>query len=152
MKNLFTFAMVAGLLVASVAYAQKIDLSKTESTEDPITHLKSVDWVRLMTSEINGRTIIGKPYIYIVNATGRELVSLTCDGKWQLTGPTPYKSVGSNPASLPAWRVTLISTEGFDGYCTKSLVAVSDTSEAFPTKLVSPDNTFKNATFVTVMP
>jgi hypothetical protein len=151
--------VVAGLILAltpvtvpGTASAQKIDLSGTLSAEDPITHLKPVDWVRLMVAEINTKTVVGKPLIYIVNATGRELISLTCDGRWQLAGPAPYKSVKDNPASLPAWRVTLISTEGFDGYCTKALVATSDGGEAFPTKLVSPDGSFRNATVITIMP
>lgn len=152
--------VLAALLVTTAAFAQEppkrerggIDLSGTVSNEDPITKLKPVDWVRLMTAEIDTRTVIGKPEIYVVNATGRELISLTCDGKWQLVGPQPYKTVAKNPPSLKAWRVTLISTEGFDGYCTRSLTAQSDNGETYPTKLVSPDNTFKNATVVTIMP
>jgi hypothetical protein len=95
---------------------------------------------------MNGKSIVGKPEIFVINATGQELNAVVCDGKWQLVGPKPY--IKDAPNSLPAWKITLVPTEGFDGYCKQAIVAQSDTGVTYKATLVSVDGTFTNASYL----
>ncbi len=87
----------------------------------------------------------------MINATGQTISSVVCDGKWQLVGPSVHSDVKGNPAVLPAWRVTLVSTYKFDGYCKNGLVAQTNDGTVYQGALVSADGTFSAATFITFM-
>lgn len=150
MKRVFSLvlAMAAISVVAPAeSRAQGLNLSAVQTANDPLTGLSPDQWVKLATNLVNGKAVVGKPEIFMINATGKELSAVTCDSKWQLVGPNPY--VKSAPGSLPTWKVTLVPTEGFDGYCKISIVAQSDDGTLYKANLVSTDGTFTNATFLT---
>lgn len=148
------FALCVGLAFSAMVFpgvtpapAQGLDLSTVASTVDPLTKLPPDKWVTLATNLINGKAVVGRPEVFMINATGQELNSVICDGRWQLVGPKPY--IEGAPGNLPAWRVTLVPTKGFDGYCKKDIIGQSDNGVLYKATLVSVDGTFTNATFIT---
>jgi hypothetical protein len=143
------FALALGLAVATPAMAQ-LNLNSVQSTKDPLTGLDAVQWIKLATNLVDGSAVVGKPLIYMLNGTGKELTAVTCDGRYQLVGPKPY--IKDAPGKLKPWRATIVPTTGFDGYCKKSITAQSDDGVTYESKLVSSDGTFTNATFLTFMP
>jgi hypothetical protein len=149
MKRVFFFAlmlMAVGSFGSPPAHAQ-LDLSTVASAVDPITKLPGDKWVTLATSIMNGKAVVGRPEIFVINATGQELSAVICDGKWQLVGPKPY--LKEAPNSLPAWKITLVPTLGFDGYCKSAIIGQSDNGTLYKATLVSVDGTFTNAAFIT---
>lgn len=127
-----------------LAHAQ---LNVTISTVDPMTKLPPDQWVYLQTHTINGASVIGRPEVFMVNATGEDLPLVMCE-KWQIVGPKVYKSVEGNPTSLPAWKTSIVHTEEFDGYCKNGLIAQSSTGQTFKGSIISSDGSFTNATFI----
>jgi hypothetical protein len=128
-----------------------IDLSAVSaSTVDPVTHLAPAQWIKVAQGIINGKAVVGKPEVFMINATGVELNSVICDGRWQLVGSKPY--IEGAPASLPAWKVTIVPTVGFDGYCKTSIKGQSDNGDLFKADLVSSDGTFTNAVYLVFKP
>ena len=150
MKHRIFLAAAIGLAMASTALAQGLNLDAVQSTKDPLTGLDAVQWIKLATNLVDGSAVIGKPMIFMLNGVGKELVAVTCDGKYQLVGSNPY--IKGAPGRLKPWRATIVPTQGFDGYCKKSITAQSDDGVSYESKLVSPDGTFSNATFLTFMP
>lgn len=158
MKRLL-LAFALGAMMVTTAQAQtpievitkaQLNLGTVQQSKDPLTGLDAKSWISLATNLVDGSAVQGKPFIYMLNGTGRELTAVTCDGKWQLVGPTPYTK--GAPGRLKPWRATLVPTTGFDGYCKKSITAQSDDGTTYETKLVSPDGTFSAASFITIMP
>ena len=147
MKRLLVLASLAAIGIAAPALSQGLDLSTVSSAVDPLTKLPPDQWVKLATNLINGKAVVGRPEVFMVNATGQELSAITCDGKWQLVGPKPY--IAGAPGLLPAWKVTVVPTEGFDNYCKSSIIGQSDAGVLYKATLVSVDGTFTNATFIT---
>lgn len=148
---LLASAAIATMAIGTMpaAHAQGLDLSTVQSAVDPITKLPPDKWVTLAINLINGKAVVGKPQVFMINATGQELNSVICDGRWQLVGPKPY--IKDAPGNLPAWKVTVVPTEGFDGYCKKDIIGQSDSGVLYPARLVSVDGTFSNATFITFL-
>jgi hypothetical protein len=138
----------AGFLAMPSPAQAQLDISV--SANDPLTKLPPDKWVYVMTHEINGSVLIGKPLVYVLNPNPESL-TVMC-GKWQLVGPMPDKAVKGNPHELPAWKMTMISTDQFDGYCKDGVVGMSSSGERFVGKLTSMDETFSNATFITMLP
>jgi hypothetical protein len=141
---LLTAVATGGVLPAK---ADGLNLSAISSAVDPLTGLKPDDWAKLAINVINGKAVIGKPFIYMINATGKELIAVTCDGKWQLVGPKPY--IKDAPGNLPAWKVTIAPTDGFDGYCKTAIIAQDDSGTLYKATLVSVDGSFTNASSIT---
>jgi hypothetical protein len=129
------------------AASAQLNLNAVQSAKDPLTGLGPEQWVQMATEVVNGLSVVGKPEVFMLNATGRAISNVVCDGKWQLVGTKPY--IGGAPASLPAWKVTLVPTKGFDGHCKQSIVGQSDNGTVYKASLVSSDGTFMNATFIT---
>lgn len=150
-----TFVLAALLCCTTTAFAQRapragaaVDIPKTEAKTP-------AEWVESIKDQINPSTLKGIPYVYVINGTGHDLTSLACDGRYELIGPSSDKAVhdvNQRLVVLKAWTIALISTNKFDGYCKKSLMATSDRGDEYPTKLVSPDGTFSNALYITIMP
>ena len=140
MRLLTTASFMAALCVSS-AQAQ---LNIKVNTNDPLTGLPPEQWIILMTTEVNARPIIGKEAVYMLNATGIEMV-VNC-GKWTLVGNSPY--IKGNPASLPPFSVTYVDTEGFDGYCKDGVKGLSTTGSVYNGRLNSADGSFTNSTFI----
>ena len=138
---------LAALLLSGAAYADGLNLTAVKSAADPLTGLGPDQWRTLAVNIINGRAVIGKPFIYMINASGKDLIAVTCDGKWQLVGPKPFNK--DAPNTLPQWKVTLVPTTGFDGYCKNGIVGQSDDGSLYPATLVSVDGTFINASSIT---
>jgi hypothetical protein len=148
-KTILAALACAALLGLAGPAAAQLDLSKTAAAADPLTKLPADQWAILATNLVNGRSVIGLPMVFMVNATGQEITAVVCDGKWQLVGPKPYNADG--PSTLPAWKVTLVDTKGFDGYCRSGLTAQSDNGVVYRGALVSADGTFSSATFITFL-
>jgi hypothetical protein len=147
MKRLFLIPLLAAAMAfATVPAKAQINLGAGDSKVDPVTQLPPEQWAQLATKIMNGKSIVGKPEIFVINATGVELSAVTCDGKWQLVGPKPY--IEDAPNSLPAWKITLVPTKGFDGYCKTAILAQSDNGALYKAALVSVDGTFTNAAFL----
>jgi len=147
MRKVIMFVFLTLCAFSTSAFAQ---LDITTDNRDPLTKLSADKWVYVMTHEINGTVLLGKPEVYMLNPNSESL-TISCD-KWQLVGPTPYKSVSNNPHEIPAWKMTQISTDGFDGYCKNGVVGMSSSGARFVGSLVSVDGTFSNATFITMLP
>lgn len=142
MKLRHVLTATAMLVAASAAHAQ---LNIKVNTNDPLTGLPPDQWIVLMTTEVNAKPIIGKEEVFMLNATGTELV-VNC-GKWSLVGNQPY--IKGNPSSLPPFSVTHVPTTDFDGYCKEGVKAMSPTGAAYIGRLNSADGSFTNSTFVT---
>lgn len=109
-------AVVSGLSFSAPAQAQ---LALDITTVDPLTKLPADKWVQLATRIVNPAPIVGKDAVYVVNATGEDLSSVTCRGYF-LVGMSPYitgNKTTNAPATLPKWTVSLVPTEGFNTYC-----------------------------------
>ncbi len=78
------------------------------------------EWQKMLRQSLRLNTFVGEPWIMAVNATPDEL-TVSCDGKWTLVGPNPYKSVRKNPTGLAPYSITPIHIDEFDGYCTHGL-------------------------------
>lgn len=140
-------AAAALLGPASPARAQQIQLEADDF--DPVTKLKAEQWIRVMTRTINGPSVTGRPEVFMLNATGEPL-TVKCD-RWVLVGPpnAVASDVKGNPSALPPWKITIVHTEKFDGYCKDGLTGLSESGRVYKAAVVSPDNTFTNATVVT---
>lgn len=146
-KALLTALALASLLAAVPVQAQGIDIDI--STVDPLTKLPAEKWVQLAVRLINPAPIVGKDAVYMANATGEDLNSVTCRGYF-LVGAKPYitSNITSNaPASLPKWSVTLVPTESFDTYCKSGVEAVGAVAHYRGT-LNASDKSFTGSTFV----
>ena len=142
MRFLYSTVLATSLaLGAGAAHAQ---LHTNSNTADPLTGLPVDQWTYLMTHAVNGAAVVGKPEVFMVNPTGESL-TVNC-GKWVLVGGKPY--IEGNPTVLPPWSVTVVGTQGFDGYCKDGVNALSSSGLAYHGALVSPDGTFSNATFI----
>ena len=87
--------------------------------------------------------------MYVLNATGEQLLSVTCRG-YYLVGPKPYitdNATTTAPLSLPPWTVTLLPTQGFNTYCGKGVDAQGATGSTYHATVNAPS--FRDATFVT---
>jgi len=107
----YAAAFGIGCLIATTALAQ------SEPVE-PHSKLAAKAWAETIMRGTDTRTIIGRPVIAVVNATGSGIEKITCQYKnksWQLVGDSPYNS--DNPHNIPAWKETEIDTKGFDDYC-----------------------------------
>lgn len=145
MRKFLLMAAVAAIGLVGVHNANAQLKMNPTSANEPLTGLSPEQWVYLAEHLVNGKPVIGKPLVYMVNASGEELASVVCD-RWVLVGNKPY--IEGNPASLPAWQVTLVGTEGFDGYCKDGVTAQTATGNIYKGTLNSPDHTFGNATFI----
>ena len=156
MQRTFFRLFAAPAVVAAVAFfltfapsapAQaQLDLSTVVSTVDPVTKLPGDKWIQLATALVDGSSVIGRPEVFVLNATGQELITVVCDRRYALVGPKP--AVEGNPTRIRAWKAVVIGTKGYDGYCKDGLVAQSETGTAYKGSLVTSDGTFTNATFV----
>ena len=142
-KSIIIGACIAALACAG-AQAQSLNL--TVDNREPVTHLDSATWGGMMRRFIDARGLIGKPEVYVVNATPNEMW-LKCD-KWTLVGNQPY--IKTNPTSLRPWTVTLISAEGFDGYCKNGVTGLSSNGEIFQGILSAGNGNFSESTFVSI--
>lgn len=138
---------VSGNWSPDEAQAQTIKI--TTNDVDPVTGLHADDWLTMMKREINGAPIIGQPYVYMLNATSEPL-TVMCQ-TWQLVGPKPY--IEGAPRSLPPFTATIVPTQGFDGYCKDNagnalVTAESSIGDTYRGTVVSSDNTFTNAIFI----
>ena len=150
MRKIFSaFALCAGLLIQPVQ-AQQIDVEI--NTSDPTTKLPAEKWIQLVAKIIDAAPILGKDSVYMMNATGEDLMSVTCRGYF-LVGTKPYitdNETTNAPVSLPKWKVTLVPTKSFNKYC-KDGVDASGTIASYHGTLNSPDKSFANSTFVIFM-
>jgi hypothetical protein len=103
LKKAFVAGILAVGVVATCAFAY-----------DP--NANPEEWQKMLQKSLRLSTFTGEPWIMAINATGDEL-TVTCDGKWTIVGPNPYKSVSKNPASLAPYSITPIHTGDFEGYC-----------------------------------
>ena len=153
-KTLFTILSLAGFMAAtalpvSSAHAQ---LTLDISTADPLTKLPADKWVYLATHLVNANPIVGKDSVYMVNATGEDLTSVTCHGYF-LVGPKPYITSNDTtnvPAMLPKWTVSLVPSKSFNDYC-KAGVDANGTVANYHGTLNAADHTFSSSTFVVFM-
>lgn len=139
-------AIIAGFTAASPARAQ---LALDISTVDPLTKLTADKWVQLATRLINPANVVGKDLVFMINATGEPLNAVTCGG-YQLVGAAPYITKNGTiaaPATLPAWEVTAVPTEGFNTYCRKGVEATGRVS-TYHGNLNAAYKSFSNSTFV----
>ena len=134
----------AMLIAAGAASAQ---LNINVPTREPKTNLVSAEWARMEKGFIDARTIIGKPEIFVVNATFDE-ITVSCS-KWDLVGPN-LRYNKTNPSSIRPFTVVLIETKDFDNTC-KEIIAHTLSGDTFTGVLSSSDGTFTNATFVTFL-
>ena len=150
-KTFFACLFLFSTLLAVDLYSHPANaqLDIQVSNVDPLTKLPPDKWIYLSTHMVNGASVIGRPEVFLVNATGQSLISISCDGKWQLVGNNVDSHVRGNVAQVPAWSVTLVHTESFDGYCKVGLDAQSADGQIYHGALISPDKTFSNATFIT---
>jgi hypothetical protein len=140
MRNPLTLAAIA----LTIAIPAAAELHIQVNTTDPLTGLPPDQWIVLMTTEVNARPLIGKEEVFMLNATGTDLVA-NC-GKWSLVGSHPY--IDGNPTVLPPFSVTHVPTKGFDGYCKDGVKGLSPTGAAYNGRLNAADGSFTNSTFV----
>ena len=133
------------LLAAAPASAE---LAIHVNNNDPLTGLPPDQWIVMMTTEVNARPLIGKEDVYMLNATGTELV-VNC-GKWTLVGNKPY--IEGNPNVLPPFSATYVATNGFDGYCKDGVKGLSPTGAVYTGALNAADGSFTNSTFIVFSP
>lgn len=150
-KNLFAATALLALIgsLAIPLAAANAQLNIEIATVDPLTKLSADKWLQLATRIVNPSPLVGKDAIYMVNATGEDLNSVTCKGYF-LVGPKPYitsNKTTNAPISLPKWTVTLVPTESFDTYC-KAGVDANGSFGNYHGTLNSADHTFGAATFV----
>jgi hypothetical protein len=149
-KSIMVAIAIIGISIAAApAFAQ---LNITVNTKEPVTGLEADVWAGMVRKFVNAAPIIGKPDVYIINATQEYIVAVNC-GKWELVGNKPY--IDDNPKSLPPWSVTYVGAKGFDGYCgtgTNALVGMSAAGDNYNGVLNASDKSFTNSTFVTFSP
>ena len=140
---------LAALMAVPPARAQ---LALDISTVDPLTKLPADKWVQLATRIVNPAPIVGKDSVYVVNATGEDLSSVTCRGYF-LVGMSPYitgNRTTNAPSTLPKWTVALVPTEGFNTYCTKGVEATGIVANYHGTPNAA-DRSLGNSTFIVFM-
>jgi hypothetical protein len=146
-KLLLAAALTIG--TALLPAPAKAQLNIEISTVDPLTKLPTDKWVYLMTHAIYAANLIGENSVFVVNATGEDLIAVTCRG-YTLVGSKPYvtndKTVAA-PASVPKWTVAIMPTKGFDTYCEKGVDGASN-SGTYHAVLNAADKSFGNSTFV----
>ncbi len=54
---------------------------QTGPATDPLTKLPADQWVTLAKHLVNGNSVIGKSWVFMVNATGEELIAVNCEGE-----------------------------------------------------------------------
>ena len=136
-------------LICAVSPQAHAQLTLTIDTADPLTHLPPDQWIQLVTRVVNAKPLIGKASVYMVNATGEELGSVTC-GSYQLVGAKPYitnNRTTNAPATLPAWTITLVPSEGFNTYCRTGVDALGTVAN-YHGSLNASNHTFNDSTFV----
>ena len=153
-KNVFAVLALAGLvsIVAPMGRAHA-QLNIDTSVLEPMTKLPPEKWVFMMTKFVNATNVIGKDAVYMVNATGEDIATVTC-GDYQLVGPKPYITNNKNlsaPVSLPKWTVTVVPSETFNTYCKNGVDGTSNAGRYHGT-LNAADHTFVNSTFVVFKP
>jgi hypothetical protein len=137
--------LAAGLLCGLLATAQAQQVQMKTNLNDPVTGLEAETWATMARKIIDAKSIVGKPLVYMVNATSDEL-TVNCD-RWELVGSKPY--IKGNPNLLRPFSVTLVAVDGFDGYCKNGVVAQTVTGELYQGSLNAPDQSFSNSTFIT---
>jgi len=101
--------IISALAVGAVATAAFAFDPQTDPTQ----------WTQMLQKSLKLQTFQGQPWIMAINATPDE-ITVTCDGKWTMVGPEPYKTLKGNPVSLQPWSITPIhATSDFEGYCSK---------------------------------
>jgi len=140
MRKLLLAATV--MLIPMSASAQ---LVLNTNDKEPMTGLNSDDWAQLAKNTIDAASLIGKPEVYIVNATPYEL-TVMCD-KWILVGEKPY--ISDNPHSLHPWKVAEINTKGFDGYCKGGVAGLASNGNVYRGRVNAPNGSFTDSTFIT---
>lgn len=136
-------SLAAAVILCGIGSASA-QLNIKTSANDPLTGLPVDQWTYLITHAVNGAAVVGKPEVFMVNPTNESL-TVNC-GKWILVGGKPY--IDGNPAVLPPWTVTIVGTQGFDGYCKDGVDALSSSGLSYHGALISPDGTFSNTTFI----
>jgi len=146
-KTLLTTMALIGITFGAATANAQLDIQI--SNVDPLTKLDASKWIYLMTHAVNAANLIGKDSVYVVNATGEDLSSITCRGYF-LAGPKPYitnDDAMSAPSIIPKWTVTIMPTKGFNDYC-KAGVDATGAAGTFHGTLNSADHSFENSTFV----
>jgi hypothetical protein len=113
--------------------------------KDPRTGFDSNTWAEMARGVIDATAILGKPMVYMVNATPYEM-TVNCD-KWSLVGPKPYLS--DNPHTLHPWKATLVKTNGFDGYCKSGVAGLDSNGDLYRGRFNAPNGSFTDSTFIT---
>lgn len=144
--------IAAAAFAALIAIPAQAQLALDISTVDPLTKLPADKWVQLATRIVNPAPIVGKDSVYVVNATGEDLSSVTCRGYF-LVGMSPYitgNKTTNAPSTLPKWTVALVPTEGFNTYCTKGVEATGIVANYYGAPNAS-DRSLGNSTFIVFM-
>ena len=145
MRKILIGIACVGLLVSTVTYAQRPPRGPLQELKDPVSGLNQDQWIQAMKDGINGKSVVGRPLVFMINGSGHEIVQVLCKG-YYLVGPKPY--LGGPATTLPAWKVSVVETKGFDTYCKETgAIGTSDEGESY--KGVIPGGNFNDAAYVT---
>lgn len=103
-------------LIGTISISALCTAAVAANAFDPKTNPQ--EWREMLEHSLDLRAFDGEDWVVAVNATPDE-ITVICDGKWQMVGNTPYKTLAKNPSSLHPWSITPIhATSDFNGYCT----------------------------------
>ena len=97
-------------------------------------------WRRVMSSSLDLAFLVGRPYVAVFNSTDEKITGVLCDDKWYLVGAKSYNKGKGAPDVVNAHQVVFIPSDGFDGYCKGSIVAISESGERYDAELTIKGN------------
>jgi hypothetical protein len=118
---------------------------------EPATQWTGMDWANQMKEWLEGSRVVGKPEIYMINGTGRDLrveCEQTGGRHWTIVGSNPY--IKGNSEVIRAWKATEESTQGFDGYCDE-IAGYASNDDRYP-GVMSKAKDFTGSAFITFYP
>lgn len=144
MRRFLLAAVVAVLPLTLHAKSLEAQMMGTEM-KDQKTGLDSNTWAEVVRGAIDATGLIGKPEVYMINATPYDM-TVMCD-KWQLVGPKPYLS--DNPHVLHPWKAVIVGTKGFDGYCKNGIAGMDSNGDLYRGRFNAANGSFTDSTFIT---
>jgi hypothetical protein len=91
-----------------------------------VQNMPGAAWQKYMLASLQLDLLIGKPLVAVFNPLDDEIQSVTCDGQYALVGTNAYNAKKGAPVSIAPHTVVFIPTDGFDSYCTKSILAITE--------------------------
>ncbi len=139
---IFALGITAAVTQPS-ALEQQQGLSSKQARDAVLAMAPDV-WAKFALASIDMSWFIGKNWVGVVNSTDEDIVSIVCDGNndWQFIGAKHWHKFESAPEKIPARRVGIIQTDGFDGYCkgVDGLIATGSEGGVYNVVLSLPGN------------